>query len=80
MTRTGINKNTIRCKAAGKETRKEDVQDRETRLKGLQCNGEKKQASNARDRWERSKFVLEGTVQSGCSAVEDGGGGEEVGG
>jgi hypothetical protein len=46
MARTGTRKNTIRCQATKKETRKEDLQDRETSLKGLNYNGNKKQASN----------------------------------
>jgi len=62
MAQTGTDKNRIRCKTARKKTRKEDVQSRETSLKGLKYNGNKKQASNARDRWEWSKVVLEGKV------------------
>jgi hypothetical protein len=65
MARTGTNKNTMRCKATGKETRKEGVQDRQTSFKGLKYNRDKKQASNARDRWERSKIALEGKVHDG---------------
>jgi len=64
MARTGKNKNTVRCKVTRKETRK-DVQHRETSLKGLKYNGDKKQACNARDHWERSRIVLEGKVQDG---------------
>jgi len=43
---TGTYMNTIKCQATRKETRKEDLQDIETSLKGFKYNGDKKQASN----------------------------------
>jgi len=46
MARTGTHQNTTRCQATRKETRKEDLQDRESSLEGLKYNGDKKQASN----------------------------------
>jgi hypothetical protein len=71
---TGTYKNTIKFQATRKEIRKEDLQDRQTSLKGLEYNGDKKQASNGRPETvgNGARLYWWTLCRTDCSALAEG--------